>query len=192
MFLASGSRARFGWGQRRSQSGGLQLVTEGVVAAAATLDLVLTGLAEFRGIRIVLTNLIPVTDIVQLIMRLSTNGGVSFDAAAGNYRYALNEVFSAGSTVFSSASATFIAVTDANVGNDAVGGVTAIIDIFDHTSAVIRPKALIESTFYAADDNVCTLVGGGRREAAQDTDAAQFLFSSGNIASGRHAVYGWA
>lgn len=34
--------------------------------------------------------------------------------------------------------------------------------------------------------------GGGAREAAQDTDAIRSLFSAGNIAEGKYAVYGLA
>jgi hypothetical protein len=195
MFYSPGSRTRPGRGPHKRDSGGLQLLSEGVVAAAATLDLVLTGHSKFRGIRVVLSNIIPVTDATPLTMRVSTDGGGSFDAGAANYRYAVQEIFVGtppGTAMVTSLSATSIVLSGpTSIGNDTFGGLNFILDFFDHTSAAYFPRFRFRGTYYAADDNIVAIWGGGRRQAAQITNAVRFLFGTGNIASGRHAVYGW-
>jgi hypothetical protein len=40
--------------------------------------------------------------------------------------------------------------------------------------------------------NLSGLFGGGRREVAEANDAIRIFFSSGNIASGKWALYGYA
>jgi hypothetical protein len=65
--------------------GGLILLASGTVSAAATLDIVLTGYTGYRALKLVLSSFLPVTDDVELWLRVSTNGGSSYDATGYSY-----------------------------------------------------------------------------------------------------------
>ena len=72
------------------------------------------------------------------------------------------------------------------------GGVTGIFEWFDNLNTAIRQRVAWRGHFYAQDDNHLSFNGGGRRNAANKFDALRFKFSSGNIASGKWALYGYA
>jgi hypothetical protein len=180
--------------------GGLQFLTSGTVAAAATLDIVLTGYTAYRGLKIVLGGFLPVTDGARLLMRFSTDGGSSYDASGYNYGLIgvadTNSVLSEGS-----GSTTSIGITmtgggapDYGIGNGATEGYSGEIILLKQTSAALWSRAHHQGYYIssAATPAGVMLTGGGAREAAQDTDAVRFLFSAGNITSGDYSLYGLA
>jgi hypothetical protein len=150
---------------------------------------VLTSYTSYRGIIIELVNFIPATDNVDLLMRVSTDGGSSYDAGAGNYKYALPWWDSAGSSSSGSSSATAIGVAP-GVGNGASEGTSGLITVLGQTNTAIKPRIGSDFFTYFNSDVPVRSVGTGVRLAAQDTDAIRILFASGNIASGSYAVYG--
>jgi hypothetical protein len=174
---------------------GMRLLTSGT-ASGATLDIVLTNFTSFRAIKFVLMSFVPATDDVELWMRFSSNGGSSYDATG--YTYALVGFFdSAVSANIASAAAnqieiagfTTAAASVSNVANE--GGANVEVTLFDQTAARYS-RASIMTGYHTANDALASQVGNGQREAAQDTDAVRFLFESGNITSGKYAVYGLA
>lgn len=173
-------------------NGGTVLLTSGTVSSAATLDLVLTSYTGYRGLIFELMNFIPATDNVSLLFRVSTNGGSSYDSSAGNYMYAGITTASNSDTVFGSdrsTSATSI-TTNVRVGNGSSEGCNLLLRIMDQANTAIKPKISYKGEQYEAADLLSHIVGFGLRNTAQDTDAVRFLFSSGNISSGKYAVYG--
>ena len=122
-------------------------------------------------------------------MRVSTNGGSSYDASAGNYRWSYGGAVNATSLEAGSTSDTSIIISQ-NVGNGAAEGVSTIIELLDQTNTAVQQKVLGHTSTYHNDDACSAAVLGARRTTAQDTDAVRFLFSSGNITSGKYAVYG--
>ena len=81
-----------------------------------------------------------------------------------------------------------------NVGSAATEGLSAVVDLLGPTSTARWSQMFFSGS---AVDSQATPVfaqvsGGGTRRTAQDTDAIRFLFSTGNIASGTYAVYGYA
>ena len=74
------------------------------------------------------------------------------------------------------------------------GGADSIITLFDQ-AATRFSRVTYHSGFHSAtssnSDNTVQVGAGGRR-TSQDTDAVQFLFESGNITSGKWALYGLA
>jgi hypothetical protein len=184
--------------QNLKQAGGWQLLTSGSVSNAATLDIVLTGYTAYKGLRFVL-NLVPATDAVNLLMRVSTDGGSTYDAGAGNYQYAAYGINSSGTGVnTSSTSATALTITagtgGAQVGNASPEGTSLLITLLEQTNTALYPRICYHASMLssAATSDSVLLIGAGHRHAAQDTDAVRFLFSSGNIASGIYQVYGLA
>jgi hypothetical protein len=166
------------------------LLASGTVAAAATLDLVLTAYTAFRGIRIELSGFRPATDASTLFMRFSTDGGSTYDAAAANYSWAFK--FAATNTIEgigNSAGDTEIEL-GFGVGNASNRGGNWSIKLMNQTSTAFYSRATYDAT-YMDNAGVGLWLGGmGQRLAAQDTDAVRFLFSAGNIAEGKYAVYG--
>jgi len=175
---------------------GLVLLAQGTVTSAATLDIVLTTFTAFRGIRFSLANFVPATDDVEFWLRVSTDGGSSYDAGASDYRYALNVTSESATGGQGSAADTQIAIAKNNAGTASVsntaaeGGVSAAIHLLNQTDTGIWPKIMAHSGYVGADGVAYENIVHGVRVAAQDTNAVRFLFESGNIASGKYAVYG--
>jgi hypothetical protein len=174
----------------RPLTAGLALLTSGAVSSAATLDIVLTSYTGYRGLLFELINFVPVTDAVFLHARLSTDGGASYDAGASDYVYGASFGNSTGTSVLNSTGAAQIAVVT-NVGNLTGEGATATITLFGQTDTAIRPRIGYVTNYIDSSARSAWVIGTGIRDAAQDTDAIRFLFSSGNISSGSYAVYGY-
>ncbi len=170
---------------------GTALLASGTVSSAATLDIVLTSYTGYRGILIKLINFIPATDAVTLQMRVSTDGGSSYDASAGAYWYINTGGYSNSGVlaIIRSTGATSISLAD-GIGNGASEGITSDVTIMGQTNTAVRQRIGLESWYYDSNNNAGHLMGTGLRATAQDTDAVRFLFSSGNIGSGTYAVYG--
>jgi hypothetical protein len=80
-------------------------------------------------------------------------------------------------------------IGDPNLGNDAVGGLNVRIWIERPADATRQPQIFWQGTQYAADNNVVALRGGGRRIAAQATQAIRLKPASG-VCSLKYSVYG--
>ena len=176
-------------------SAGTLLLTSGTVSAAATLDIVLTSYTAHRGLVFVLTNFLPVTDSVNLQVRVSTDGGSTYDSGASDYAWSMNVLLASGSGgVDSSTGSSRIALSYTNaidgVGNLSTEGVECIVELLNQTSTARWPRLLFRTAYIQASAELLGDFGCGNRSAAQDTDAVRFMFSSGNISAGSYAVYG--
>jgi len=176
-------------------SAGLILLASGSISAAGNLDIVLTGYTGYRALLFVLQSFVPVTDDTILYMRFSTDGGSSY--IASGYAYTGMGINDGGGSINSSSgSAAQAAITSAIGGTNGVsnvateGGAHAEIWLFDQTAAANFAKAKWHSTWYIAAAQHAQLIGSCTQEVVGDVDAIRFLFSSGNIASGKYAVYG--
>lgn len=176
------------------RSGGLVYLDSGVISSAATLDLVLTSYTAYKALEIHLTNLIPATDDVNFWCRLSTNGGSSYDAAAGNYMWVYRGFITASADTSSSSDTEIELMASTTgttkVGNGAAEGLSCVVRLTDPANAAIKTRVHAVGGYYAALDRPAVFQTLGYRITAQDTDAIRFLFSSGNIASGQWALYG--
>jgi len=173
---------------------GLKLLTSGTVSSAATLDIVLSSYTAYRGLMFVLENFIPATNGVSLAMRVSSNAGSSYDAGAGNYIYS-SIALNSGSSTAQLGSSTGDTLLNLNplgsTGNGSAQGVACVVEMFDQNNAALDPKVLFRTMPVTSASSTQGSFGGGFRAAAQVTTAVRFLFSSGNIASGTYAVYGY-
>jgi hypothetical protein len=175
-------------------NGGTVLLTSGTVSAVATLDIVLTAYTAYRGLIFELSGFLPATDGVDLLLQFSTNGGSSYDGGAGNYDWAARREGdgAAGANAGSGADTVIHLVGVAEIGNASTEGINVTVKILNQTSTAFWTKAEWKGHYIsnAATPGGNEIHGGGAREAAQDTDAVRFQFSSGNIAAGNYAVYG--
>ncbi len=165
------------------------LLATKTASASATLDFTEFVNATYHTYEFYLENLIPGTDGDALWIRTSTDGGSTYDSAAGNYDWAQQRAFSGGSVNNGGGNSTRIEVTG-GVGNAAnENGVNGLIIL--HGAALAAHTTLTGQISYTATTGEVTAVNmAGRRNGSTDVDALRFLFSSGNIGSGKIRMYG--
>jgi hypothetical protein len=163
---------------------------EGTISNAAALDIMFTP-SEWRAIRVILTDILPVDDNVPLHMRTDSDGGASFDAGASDYQHVLVVTSTTGSVSGAgSATATSVQVGGAQ-GNQAAEKATSDITLYDPSTA--EQKRIYGIGVVPTNGGLINWISiAGSRAAGADVDAVRFFYSTGNIASGRYKVLGLA
>jgi len=175
---------------------GLALLASGTVSSQATLDVPLATHTGYRGFRLELTTFVPATDDVELWLRISQDGGSSY--VSSGYKWLLERNRSGGTTPAGNGSTSdaqikLIHSTGAtemvsNVASE--GGADVTIEIWA-ASASIFPKVRAQSVWYGANTDIARSAAVGILSTADTADAIRILFESGNIASGKWALYGY-
>lgn len=177
---------------------GLKKLASGSVSAAATLDIVLSAYTGYKTLLLKLERWLPVTDDVQLWLRMSTDGGSTFAASSGDYRHQYFQ-YTLGTFGESSNTATGTQIVLAGgaaqvrgQGNAATEELMGLIYIGERTNTTAYKNVHGHVTFgdgQATSDQAIGTFGGARRATA-DVDAIRLLYESGNIASGDWTLYG--
>jgi len=159
--------------------------------AVASLDFKKTVSPLYDSYAIEFTDVMPSTDGANLYMRMSIDGGSSYDAGS-NYGWNAFVYRAADHAVAGSeGGAAFINLTNYSVRNtNALFSLNGFIHLFSPLSKV-RAKSIIGMVNFL--DTVNFRLGvlcRGSYEVATPVNAFQFLFSSGNIASGVIRTYG--
>jgi len=171
-------------------SGALVLLEQHTASASATLDFTAFVSSDYDEYLIELVNVIPATNGVALYMRMSTDGGSTYDSGA-NYSWEV-DVWTAsaeartGATGDSKLQLTYTT----HVSNDSHWGVCGKIRLFSPGSTALYKQIEGNYHFYANDPVRASSSCGGAYESTTAVDALRFLFNSGNIASGTIRVYG--
>ncbi len=171
----------------------IERIKGGVVSAAASLDI--TDLpAGFRAFDLLFDDLLPATDGATLYLRTSTDNGSTW--ANTNYDgnlFGQNQAGAGvgGELITSAAQLTIGPHTTNTFGNAAGEQAAGGIEIFGARDSGQKTKILWRIVGDQTDGTVVQARGGGRRSVAEDTDAFQLLFDSGNIASMNWTLYGW-
>lgn len=139
-------------------------------------------------------DLVPATDAVSMYLRTSANLGSSWDSGASDYGY--RGVGDASGTAASSTGAAQIVLqhTATTTGNDTSGeGIS--FKVYLHNPGSTRYcRFTIDSTAISSaattGDTPNRYCGSGTRKSSAAVNGIQFLFSSGNIASGVIRMYG--
>lgn len=175
---------------------GLQNATMSFISsqtASASASLNFTDLGDYSFIMFVLDNILPTTDDVELWCRTSTNNGSSYDAGASDYSWTHRGRTGATSQDVSSADSKIVfnqAAAGLDISNATGEGFTGVVRLFN-PNAASQKTIDWQGTFINANGNSASYTGGGKRVAAADVDAIQFLFSnSSTIASGTIYAYG--
>ena len=176
--------------------------TGGVLASAsgsggATLDIVLTAFSAYRH-KMLIFSAIPATDAVDLRLRVSTDGGSSYEAGASVYAWnaggmAGGSGFSEGNTGDSSIRLEVNAAAAHPIGNAAAEGCNFKIMMWDTTNTARWPSFTWEGmhTSSNASPRVVSTQGGAHLGIAQDTDAIRLFFSTGNLGAFSWTLYGF-
>jgi len=163
--------------------------------ASASSEITFTGLSSTYSTYVVILHEVqPVTDGVILYMQTSSNNGVSYDSAAGNYAWAASSTNDGGTfDPEGSSSDTKISIAgDASseeLGNASNETVAATVWIFKPSDAQYL-KVLFDCNYTDLVVDQVSVHGSGSRLSAADVDAVRFYMSSGNISQGTFKLYG--
>jgi hypothetical protein len=166
-----------------------------VSSAVASINFVLTSyLSDFEDFEFIIDHLQPATDSNDLLARFSTNGGANYDSGAADYEYiVLGGTTGALAGTASTADSGIQINCGTTIGNAANEYLCATVILPNPANAVARSTLIVRTGIYwGTTTNLVHLDGGGGRRlgTTQDTDAVQFLFRSGNIASGKITMLG--
>lgn len=169
--------------------GALVLLEQHTASASASLNFTTCITSTYDDYVIELVNVLPATDAADLMLRMSTDGGSSYDSGA-NYSYIRVRVSVAATATAGGTGQTSLLLYTGTK-NTSTWGIAGSIHLFSPLSTALFKQILwkatsIDSTSRAFRD------GSGAYEITTAVNAFQFLFSSGNIASGTIRVYGIA
>ena len=162
--------------------GGMEFIaSSGAISNAASVSFTGFDSSKYDHYEFFFMYLIPATDDVELIAHASTDGGSSYDSTNGNYHVA------------DQTDVTGFQMTTAIVGSDTNEfGVSG--------QATLYGPHLTTYTYMKSSPILMHEAGAGRIDgvniqisvklAAEDVDAIQFAFSSGNIESGEITMFG--
>lgn len=183
---ASGEASGLKWGSKSSAS--MVFISAATASSDATIEF--TGIdSTYDEYEIHLLNVIPATDIVSLYFRTSTDGGSTFDSGVSDYAY--GNLYGAGATptAATDTAAAFILLCP-SVGSAAnEAGVSGVLRLVRPSEATYT-SAWMTGYFVDSSARPSPFTSCGNRSAAEDVDAIQFLFNTGNVESGLFALYG--
>jgi len=165
----------------------------GATEFIASIDASSSATANFTGFDsskydnyvFMIANLLPATDGQWLRIRLSVDGGSSYLSASDSYYSNSTAAITAGDN-------TYIGWGYSGIGNAAGEGLIGEVHINGpHLNA---PTFVYNNGYIVATNGTlelyATTYGAGKTKAATVVNAAQFSFTSGNIASGTITMYG--
>lgn len=174
-------------------------LTSGTASNQATLDILLTSYTAFRNKLLVIDSIVPASDGVFPVLRVSTDGGSTYDNGAGNYSFVL-ESLDAGTpeqSITGSNSATEInligSTLTAGLDNASTASMHLEIYLYNSISSALWPAIRWTAEYV---DNSGTpgsflVTGSARRRTAHTLDGIRLLFNTGNVASANYSLYGW-
>jgi hypothetical protein len=162
-----------------------------------TIDIVLTKwLQLYDRFEIEFDDIQAALDDVQLDLRTSANGGLSYDAGNNNYAWAMMRVWGTGldSKAASSDSQIVLVENDGTHGLSNVPGDTAVGRVTLHSPRTSAQTKISWEAIHTPEGSGAVIVradGAGFRAAAGIVNAVRFFLSSGNIAAGKFRLYGF-
>jgi hypothetical protein len=173
--------------------GGLTLLEQHTAAASATLDFTTGITATYDEYLFEMVNVLNATNSAIPQLRMSTNGGVSYDAAA-NYQDYFHSRSLATFSGNGSVADTKIQMNNNGHVNTFNYGIGGQFRLFSPLSAT-QHKA-VNGAFVACDGGASGWISdcqfSGRYMSVTPVNALRFMFSAGNITSGTIRMYGVA
>jgi hypothetical protein len=170
-------------------SGALVLLEQHTASASATLVFTTGITSTYDDYVIRLINVLPASAAQALEMRVSTDGGGSYDATANYFSSITNSATAIGNTAVQQSGATFFQLAAAVDNTLSNGGLSGQINLFNPLSASIRKTWTIQC-YYSKAADAFHGHGMGLWNVTTAVNALQFLFASGNITSGTIRLYG--
>lgn len=165
-------------------------IEEQTASASATIDFDLP--AGYRKFVVEISDLLPATDNVEFLLRVSTDGGANFITTG--YMFCL---FGAATSAFGNRNlaATSMEIVDSTIvgtlDNDAASTTSWSVTVVDNADTSAYTKTNWAGCFNLAAGAALAFCGGtGVYQATTAVNAIRFLMSTGNIASGTFTLYG--
>ena len=171
-------------------SGWIPLATA-TASSTATIDFSLTG--SYEHYVVVMDHIIPATDGADMYLRVSDDGGSTFETT--NYAYSCSEAINSTHQFSDSGSGSTGTEIKLNVAAGSVGNVTGencsgIVHIL--TNATGHPHVFGRLGGRRSDGFIFNSTVYGTWSTATAITGIQFLASSGNISTGHYTLYGLA
>jgi hypothetical protein len=164
----------------KSAAGAMTFLATADASNDATIDFTFTP-ADYDAIVLICRGLVPATDAASLLVRVSTDGGST---------YQVNDYNSEVIVRATPATATEGVNVSGAVGSGTnEAGWSGTITLH-HPAVVARPMIHAAGAVIFTDGNIYPTNAAGIYTVAQDTDALRLLFTSGNIESGSVTAYG--
>jgi len=154
------------------------LASTGAISNAATVSFTQFDSSKYDHYQFWFQHVLPATDGAQMYGHVSTDGGSNYDTTNGNYHFNVND-------------APGLIVADALGTDTGESGASVMFTLFAPHMAVYT-YGFSSGVAMLTNSYVYSQAHATGHLAAQDTDAIQFKFNSGNIASGEIVMYGIA
>lgn len=162
---------------------GMFPITRATASGSAALEFTGFDSTKYSSYILRLSNLIPATDAVSLRLRLSNDAGATYRTGAADYVLVAAGASTGAQIIVSDAGTT--------IGNAAgEHGISGTIWIHGPHSASVKTEAHADVTYFTSPGGFARVSSGGAVATAEDNDAAQLSFSTGNITSGYAELYG--
>lgn len=165
-----------------------------IVTASSSSTVSFTGLTNsYAGYVVMINDLVPSGNAVDLYLRTSTDNGSSYDSASSDYEWFTARLCAATATQTHHISSVTGPTTSITCIDSAGSGTGEIVAGFVY---ILNPAGTlyttIRSDLWGTQDDGYTSEGDGvgTRRSAADCDAIQFLMASGTITSGTFRLYG--
>ena len=168
--------------------------------ASTSASLNFTGISgNYSELRFVFNHLIlSAGGTAGFFMRTSTDNGVNYASASGDYGYTVYAIGQTSGQIMSSSSVTTrirMINDDSGAGayrTQAGNSISGRLSLYDPANATVNKQVTYELSYgSSASDNVhCRAFGGGTRRSTADIDAVRFATDSGTITSGVIYMYG--
>ncbi len=171
-------------------SGEWEKIDTQIASSSATIDFT-TLSAVYRDFKVVISNVVPVTDTDILFARVSVAS--VFKSGTSDYGWARTQIISTGTPADSGDAADSKWELSSNIGSAAGEGGSMVLILFNPANTSNNTKILSDGVVDHDDGSLRRVMVGGRTAGAIGTsavDGIQFLFSSGNIESGTFTLYG--
>lgn len=171
--------------------GGGNYVLLQTVSASGSAALALTAFdnATYSAYEIIISDIVPVNND-GLFLRVSTNGGVSYDSGAnynqGGQIYGLTTNFQA---AFQNAAQTALRILG-DIKAASTRGACSKITLFNPGDATNYKTILGQGQRQAGDSNTYMEINGGQWANTAAYNAVELIMGSGNITTGKASLYG--
>ncbi len=168
--------------------GGLEFIASTDASSSANVSFTGFDSSKYDSYKFTLANILPATDGAYLAVRASVDDGSNYLSASDSYTIIGNAGFSTGDSAY-------IFTNQLALGNSAStdGGYSGICNVIGpHLNSItyIYSEGMASGNNGALDQYALDSYGSGKTKAATVVNAVQFLFNTGNIASGTITMYG--
>lgn len=163
------------------------LLSTQTASSSATIDFTSISSGTYSSYVLVGSNIVPATNAVYLIMRMSVGG--SFLSGGSDYSQRAYRYVASGAAAEGYAAGTGIAISPIGetMSNSTTFGNNFRVEIYSHTGSTYKS---VNGQFTGYGSSYISSVFGGSTLTASAIDGFRLLMSSGNIASGTFKLYG--